>query len=409
MVTVRMHNSPTVALMSVACHFSNNADVNAATARLDVAGGSLIGYQITMLARAGIKRFLIEVENIDGALIALADRCRSKGHIVDFVRNGADIQRYLDANDRIWVQSGQLYIQLSLIETLLKATENFVATVDGRDENAGFERIDLNTRWAGVSIVGTETIALLKDLPEDWSIISSLLRQSVLAKIPFRPLPQQHVVNGTLNVLTGPVDFSDLNLKILQQRVASQPGFVEARVFGPIFTRVVPVLWQSSTAVTAINFASVVAGLGAVALGLGGFPTLACTFAFAAITGNSMRLAVSGEGQGGVDIRPFSAVTWTLIIMAMFGSAYSDVTYNNTGLFAAFAVASLAFLSQRTMMPAWAKQLLYSPAALAIIATVGTAVVGFTLALQCIMVLQLGILLIASVRGEADDKKAKQA
>lgn len=60
-------------------------------------------------------------------------------------------------------------------------------------------------------------------------------------------------------------------------------------------------------------------------------------------------------------------------------------------------------------MPAWAKQLLYSPAALAIIATVGTAVVGFTLALQCMMVLQLGILLIASVRGEADDKKAKQA
>lgn len=408
MVAARMQNIPTLALLSVAGDFGNSSDVPVASARADVAGGSLIEHQITMLARVGIKRFLIEVENVDGALIALANRCQDKGQTVDFVRNGADIQRFVEASDRVWVQSGQLYIQSGLIEPLLRAPENFIAAVDGRDENAGFERIDLNTRWAGVSVVGPETIALLKDLPEDWSIISSLLRQAVLAKIPFRPLPQQHVVNGTLSVLAGPVDFTDLNLQILRQRVASQSGFVEARLFGSLLTRVVPVIWQSPAAVTASKFAPVVAGLGAVALGLGGFSTAACIVALIAIAANSLRSAVTDEADGGERIPELSAITWALIVLAMFGAAYSDIAHNE-GLFAAFAVAALAFLSQRTMMPGWAKYVLHSPAALAIFAIIGSAIVGFTMAMQYIMVLQLSILVIANVRSEADDKKARQA
>ena len=409
MVSSRIQNIPTIALLSIACDSGADSAMYSGISRPDLAGGSLIEYQIATLARVGISKFLIEVEIVDGSLIALADRCRSKNQTVDFVRSGADIQRYMDSNDRIWVQSGLLYIQLGLVETLLKTTENFIATVDGRNENVAFERIDINTRWAGVSVVGPETIAMLRDLPQDWSIISSLLRQALLAKIPFRPLSQQHVNNGTLTVLTGAQDFTELNRQILRRRVASRAGFVEAQLFGPILARLVPVIWQSPSAVNVTKFASPVIACVAVALGLGGFAIAASVAAFVAIAANSLRLAVTDDADGGDNIQILSVVTWALLILAMFSAAYMAASYHNDGGFAAFAVAALAYLTQRMALPGWATQMLHSPAALAICAIFGSAAIGINAMLQWIMVLQLGILIIASVQRDANAKKAKQA
>lgn len=400
MLSVRNPNFPTIALLCVAGDDGKGQDATNGLGRPDLAGQSLIEYQISMLTRAGIQSFLIEVENIDGSLIALADRCRARKLTVDFVRSGADIMRHMNADDRIWVQSGQLYVQLGLIETLLKSSDNFIATIDGRDENRAFERIDINTRWAGVSVVGYDALAMLRDLPEDWSIISSLLRQALLAKVPFRPLSQQHVQNGTLTVLTGAQDFSDLNRQILRRRVASRTGYVEAKLFGPILARIVPFIWQSPKAVTATKYASAAIALIAVVLGVENLATAASVAVFLSIAANALRLAVTDDADGSDHIQSLSIVTWVLIILAMFGSAYVATSYDYNGLFAAFAVASLAYLTQKMELPNGARQLLHSPAALALLAITGAATIGITSALQWIMTLQLCVLIIASVKRE---------
>lgn len=400
MLSVRNPNFPTIALLCVAGDDGRGQDATNGLGRPDLAGQSLIEYQISMLTRAGIQSFLIEVENIDGSLIALADRCRARKLTVDFVRSGADILRHMNADDRIWVQSGQLYVQLGLIETLLKSSDNFIATIDGRDENRAFERIDINTRWAGVSVVGYDALAMLRDLPEDWSIISSLLRQALLAKVPFRPLSQQHVQNGTLTVLTGAQDFSELNRQILRRRVASRAGYVETKLFGPILARIVPFIWQSPKAVTATKFASAVIALIAVVLGVGNLATAASVAVFLSIAANALRLAVTDDADGSDHIQSLSIVTWALIILAMFGSAYVATSHDYNGLFAAFAVASLAYLTQKMELPNGARQLLHSPAALALLAITGAATIGITSALQWIMTLQLCVLIIASVKRE---------
>jgi hypothetical protein len=402
MLSVRNPNLPTIALLCVAGYNGSGQDALNGAGRPDLAGLSLIEYQITMLARAGIQSFLIEVENIDGSLIALADRCRLRKLTVDFVRTGGDIVRHVDADDRIWVQSGQLYVQLALIETLLKSSDNFIATIDGRDENRAFERIDINTRWAGVSVVGYDAIVMLRDLPEDWSIISSLLRQALLAKVPFRPLSQQHVQNGTLTVLTGTQDFSELNRQILRRRVANRAGYVEAYVFGPILSRIVPLIWQSPAAVTATKFASAVIALAAVALGLGNLATAASVAAFLSIAANALRLAVTDDADGSDHVQSLSVVTWTLIMLAMVCTTYVGTSYHENGLFATFAVASLAYLAHKMALTGWAKQVLHSPAALALLAIIGAATLGITAALQWLMVLQLSVLIIASMKRHAD-------
>ena len=402
MLSVRNPNLPTIALLSAAGDNGVEEDAPNGVRRPDLAGLSLIEYQIMMLARAGIQRFLIEVENIDGSLIALADRCRLRKMTVNFVQTGVDILRHIDTEDRIWVQSGQLYVQLGLIETLLKFTDNFIATIDGRDENRAFERIDINTRWAGVSVVGYDAISMLRDLPEDWSIISSLLRQALLAKVPFRPLSQQHVQNGTLTVLTGAHDFSELNRQILRRRVAHRAGYIEAYVFGPIFARIVPLIWQSPAAVTVTKFASPMLALAAVALGFGNFATAACVAALLSIAANALRLTVTDDPDGSDHVQSLSVVTWALIILAMFSSVYAAASYNDNGLFAAFAVASLAYLADKMAITGWAKQVLHSPASLALLAIIGAATVGITAAFQWLMVLQLSVLIVASMQRDAE-------
>ncbi len=408
MASTRSHNIPTIALLSVAGEGNGGNELLPGTARQDLAGGSLIEHQITTLARAGILKFLIEVENYGGSLTALADRCRTKGLVVVFVQTGADIQSFVEASDRIWVQSSQLYVQFGLIETLTKATENFVATVDSRDENTAFERIDLNTRWAGVSVVGQDAIATLRDLPDDWSIISSLLRQSVLAQIPMRPVSQQHITNGTLTVLTAPQDFSELNRQILRRRVASRSGFVESQLFGPVLARIVPIIWQNPFAVAITKFASPILALVALALGFGNFATAACIAAFIAIAANSLRLAVTDDVDDHSHIQSVSVITWALIILAMLSAVYMQSSYRGDGLFVAFAVSALAYLTQKMALPKGAKQLLHSPAALTIFAASGSALLGLIQALEWIMVLQLTVLIFVSLRNDLIGKKAQE-
>lgn len=405
MVSVRIPEKPTVALLSVT---GDDASVATDRANTDLAGGSLVEYQIKTLCRAGISRFLVEVENVDGPLLALVDQCRQQNIMLDFVRSGADIQRYLKPDDRIWVQSGQLYLQPDFVETLVKSADNFVATLDGRDENSLFERIDLNTRWAGISIVDVSIIAMLRDLPQDWSIISSLLRQAILANVRMRPLSQQHVNNGTLNVVQGPQDFAQLNKQILRRRVASQPGIFESRVLGPISARLVPLIWQSPIAFQTVKFAGPIFALVALGLGVSGFYLAASGAAFAAIAVNSLRLAATDDPSGNGKIPSVSFVTLLTLVCAMFGAAYMDTAYTNDGLFAAFAVASIAFIGRQISLPVWAAGLLRSPASLSILAIAGTATVGFTNALQWIMVAQLGVFMVACYQGGLD-KKADQA
>ena len=221
-------------------------------------------------------------------------------------------------------------------------------------------------------------------------------------------MSQQHITNGTLTVLTGPQDFSELNRQILRRRVASRSGFVESQLFGPVLVRIVPVFWHNPVAVTITKFASPILALVALALGFGNFATAACIAAFVAIAANSLRLAVTDDVYDYIHIQGVSIITWALIILAMLSAVYMQSSYRDDDLFVAFAVSSLAYLTQKMTLPKGAKQLLHSPAALTIFAASGSALLGLIQALEWIMVLQLSVLIFVSLRDDIIGKKAKE-
>lgn len=398
-------NKTTIALLSAAGDTVVPADPSAAILGANASSGTLLEYQVTTLARAGVRRFLVEVENVDGVLLALADRCRERAQTMEFVRSGADLQRFVQTGDRILVQSGALYVQYALLDGLLKVPENFIATLDGRDENSAFERIDLNTRWAGISVVGPDTIAALRDLPADWSIISSLLRHAVQINITQKPLPQKHVNEGSLTIIRGAQDFAALNRQIMVKRISNLNGLVERRVFGPVSARLAPIIWQNPVLIKVIGYTPPLLAAVAAALGLSGFAGAAIASGLVALAFRNLQLAISQEGKDSDWTQSLSILTWVLFIVAILGSAYLDTSYTNDGLFAAFAVTALSFISLRTALPTWAEAVLQSPALITSLALVGTILAGFTFALQWIMVAQLGILVFVAWKEGANETK----
>ena len=92
----------------------------------------------------------------------------------------------------------------------------------------------------------------------------------------------------------------------------------------------------------------------------------------------------------------------------MFSAVYMQSSYHGDGLFVAFAVSSLAYLTQKMALPKGAKQLLHSPAALTIFAVSGSALLGLIQALEWIMALQLTVLIFVSLRNDIIGKKAKE-
>jgi len=202
-----------------------------------------------------------------------------------------------------------------------------------------------------------------------------------------------------------------LSRQIMVKRLSNLDGIVERRIFGSVSARIAPIIWQNPILVRIIGYTPpLLAGL-AAALGLSGFAGAAIASGLAALAFRNLHISISQEGEGSDWTQSLAILTWILFIVAIFGAAYLDTSYTNDGLFAAFAVAALSFLSLRTALPVWAQVLLQSPALLTIFALIGTILAGLTITLQWIMVAQLGTLLCRRF-GEKDamrPKKEKQA
>lgn len=398
-----------VALISAANATGEDKNAGAGFALAMAGGEPLLAHQMSALRSFGVTRFLIEVESVPGALLALADRFRGGGCTIDFVRSAADLQPLLGLNETILVQSEALYISHDLLGSLLSQPAPFIVTVDGRDDNAAFERLDLNTRWAGLAIIGASTVSSLGTLPEGWSITSSLVRQAMQDRVKFLPVPQQHIQQGALRLVNSTVDIDWLSSQILANRGRRGGGFIESTIFGPIAARLAPIIWQMSSGAVLVDVGVLVFGGISVAMAVTGWHIWAISTAIMAIFLNCTRAVVSDRNETDSMARLVDLIFWLLLAAAAILAARGDFSYSSDGTFAAVIMTGIALLAQQLTLPDWARYTLKSPALLAIAALAMTVVVGFARAAQFIALAQLGALLIAKWSHKFTGKKPKQA
>src|SRR5438105_730660 len=127
-------------------------------ALLPLAGRTLLEYQVRCLAAAGAAPIVVVVERVSQALHDVFERLRLEALGVFPVSDVGDAVSRFEAGSMILVIGDGIAPSAELVAHLGDQEEPAVATVPDDDAHAEFERIDAESRWAGVAMVDSQIL-----------------------------------------------------------------------------------------------------------------------------------------------------------------------------------------------------------------------------------------------------------
>ena len=148
-------------------------------ALLPLAGRTLIEYQVRCAAAAGAAPVLVLVERVPQALQDAFERLRLEGVGVFPVSDVHEAVSRFEAGSTILLIGDGIAPPASLVAQLSEEEESVVATVPDDEDHALFERIDNESRWAGVAVIGGDLLASTARMLGDWDLQSTLLRRAI--------------------------------------------------------------------------------------------------------------------------------------------------------------------------------------------------------------------------------------
>ena len=148
-------------------------------ALLPLAGRTLIEYQARCVAAAGAAPIVVVVERVPQALQDAFERLRLDGIGVFPVSDVHEAVSRFEAGATILMLGDGIAPTAGLVTTMSEEAEPAIATVPDDDAHAAFERIDSETRWAGVALVDAKTLGSTAAILGDWDLQSTLLRRTL--------------------------------------------------------------------------------------------------------------------------------------------------------------------------------------------------------------------------------------
>lgn len=393
---------PPVALLS-----ATSPDGQASIALLPLAAGQIVLEEQTANLRAvGVTRFLIEVDIVPGAILNFVDNLRKTGCSVDFVRTFGDMRGKLSLKDRLLVQQEGVVASSKLLQMVADEVSAVIATVDDRDENTMFERMDINTRWSGIALLDPQILTAIEEVPEGWSLDSSLLRTAMQRGVTMRLLRQGYLQQGDLRKICSQTDADRYARQMLANRVSDVGGIVESRLFAPLARVVAPMIWRAKAGAALLSGGIVATSLGALGLGAYGFNAAACGTGVLAIALQTLRTIT---GRGGKTEQALGALGWTLLAAALLAACWTTGGRTVASIFApamSLGIVGTAYLSK---LPGWARQTICSPALLAasLLLLLGFTDIGSATGIAAVA--QMSALLAAAWQMRGKEAKSEHA
>jgi len=121
----------------------------------------------------------VMVERVPQALQDVFERLRLDGVVVIPVSDVQDAVSRFEAGSMILMIGDGVAPPAELVAALAEEPEPAVATVPDKEPNAAFERIDGESRWAGVALVDTRNLGSTAAILGDWDLQSTLLRKTI--------------------------------------------------------------------------------------------------------------------------------------------------------------------------------------------------------------------------------------
>lgn len=148
-------------------------------ALLPLSGRTLIEYQVRCAAAGGAAPIVIVVERVPQALQDAFERLRLDGIGVFPVSDIEEAVSRFEAGAMILLIGDGVAPPSDLVAKLAQEPEPALATVPDDEQHAGFERIDAESRWAGVALVDARLLGSTAAMLGDWDLQSTLLRRSI--------------------------------------------------------------------------------------------------------------------------------------------------------------------------------------------------------------------------------------
>jgi len=148
-------------------------------ALLPLAGRTLLEYQVRCAFAAGASPIVVVVERVPQALQDAIERLRLDGIAVIAISDIEEVVSRFEAGSMVLLIGDGVVPAVELVSDFAESQEPAVATVPDDEAHERFERIDAESRWAGVALVDSRLLGSTAAMLGDWDLQSTLLRRTI--------------------------------------------------------------------------------------------------------------------------------------------------------------------------------------------------------------------------------------
>lgn len=158
-------------------------------AALPLAGATLLEHQVRRSVRAGAGHIIILAEHLAAPMIVAIDRLRRDGIRVDIARSVGDAADRVHPDETVLLLADGCIAGADAFERLVATRAPALLTLPDHPGLEDFERIDGQTRWAGLALIeGRRVHDTVAQLGE-WDLALTLLRRALQAGGAMLPAP----------------------------------------------------------------------------------------------------------------------------------------------------------------------------------------------------------------------------
>lgn len=227
-------------------------------ATLQLAGRTLVERQARLAAAAGASPIILAVERVPPELTAGIDRLRAEGLKVIVARSAAEAAEAVGPQDRLLLLGDGLIAAESHMIRLAALGSPVILTIPDVRADERYERIDSESRWAGLAMIDGALLRETASMLRDWDLQSTLLRRTVQAGARQLALTGD-TADEPLVVAEGPGDLAQLEMRIVAGSAARRRDWVSRWLLGPLEAAATRILMPGGMTPGLV-------GLGAIAL-----------------------------------------------------------------------------------------------------------------------------------------------
>ncbi len=221
-----------MALAALICAY-HDTDSGGLRAMLPLAGRPLIERQVRLAATAGARPIVVLVERVPGELLAVIDRLRTDGLPLVLARSAAEAAEAAGGRDRLLLVADGLLAEEQQVQDIARAAAPTLLTVPDVGHDERFERIDAETRWAGLALLDTALLRVTAASLDDWDLQSTLLRRAVQQHAGRLPADADGH-DATLAVALDPADLAEGERHMVAAAARRTSGWASRYLLAPL-------------------------------------------------------------------------------------------------------------------------------------------------------------------------------